>query len=147
MSVNEIERVTDWEPNIVAFCCKWCSYSGADLAGTSRLQYPPQLKIIKVPCSGRIDPHFVIKAFQRGADGVLVAGCHPGDCHYTTGNYYTRRRFLVVKRLLEYVGLDEDRFMVSWISSSEALKFQEMAERITSKVKELGPNRIMRDNL
>lgn len=143
MSVKEQEITSSFEPKIVAFCCNWCSYSGADLAGTNRLQYPTNLKIIRVPCSGRIDPFFVVKAFQRGADGVMIAGCHPGDCHYTTGNYYTRRRYLLIKRLLEFMGLEEGRFDVSWISASEAIKFQEMAIRVRERVKKLGPNQIM----
>lgn len=143
MSVDAVETKA-WEPNIVAFCCNWCSYSGADLAGTNRLEYPTNLKIIRVPCSGRIDPFFVMKAFQKGADGVMIAGCHPGDCHYTTGNYYTRRRFLLIKRLLEYLGIEEGRFAVSWISASESVKFQEMATQILKQVTELGPNRMVK---
>lgn len=134
----------EWEPLIVGFCCNWCSYSGADLAGTSRLEYPSNLKIIRVPCSGRVNPMFILRAFQKGADGVLVAGCHPGDCHYATGNYFTRRRFLIMKRLLEYMGFERGRFMARWISGSEAQKFQQVAREMTEKIKKLGPNKKMR---
>ncbi|MBI2874971.1 MAG: hydrogenase iron-sulfur subunit [Firmicutes bacterium] len=136
-----------WEPRIVAFCCNWCSYAGADLAGTSRKQYPANIRIVRVPCSGRINPQYILRAFQRGADGVMVAGCHPGDCHYTTGNYYTRRRFSVVQRFLEYVGLHPDRFSGHWISGSEGEKFVQTAREFTEKVRSLGPNEKMRDVL
>lgn len=135
----------EWTPKIVGFCCNWCSYAGADLAGTSRFQYPSNLRIIRVPCSGRVNPHMVIRAFQKGADGVLVAGCHPGDCHYATGNYYARRRMLVFKRLLEYVGIEPERFQVRWISGSEGQKFAENAIKLSEQIKALGPNRKLRD--
>ena len=114
------EAIADWEPKIVAFLCNWCSYAGADLAGISRLQYPANVRIIRVPCSGRLDPFYVIKALQHGADGVLVSGCHPGDCHYISGNYVARRRFAVLKRLLEYVGIEPGRVQFTWISAAEA---------------------------
>lgn len=107
MSNNSVEN---FEPKILVFACNWCTYAGADLAGTSRLQYPPNVRVLRVPCSCRVNPQFVIRAFQRGIDGVLVAGCHPGDCHYTTGNYYTRRRFLLITRMMEYMGIDPKRF-------------------------------------
>ena len=135
----------DFEPRLVAFCCNWCSYAGADLAGTSRLSYPPNIKIIRVPCSCRVNPAFVLRAFQRGADGVLIAGCHPGDCHYVSGNYYTRRRFSVFKNFLEYMGLEPGRFQIDWISASEGNKFAEVATKMTDKLKELGPQRKLRD--
>jgi F420-non-reducing hydrogenase iron-sulfur subunit len=131
-----------WEPKIVAFCCNWCSYAGADLAGISRFTYPPNVRIIRVPCSGRVNPQFVIKAFQKGADGVLVAGCHPGDCHYSTGNYFARRRFLLMKRLLEFVGIEPERFHVRWISGSEGSKFAEVMRDITEQVRAVGPGKI-----
>lgn len=135
----------EWEPVIVAFCCNWCSYAAADLAGMSRMEYPPNLRIIRVPCSGRVNPHFVVRAFQRGADGVLIAGCHPGDCHYSTGNYFTRRRFLIMRRLLQYLGIEPERFQVRWISGAEAQKFADTAREITAEIKALGPNRKLRD--
>lgn len=129
-----------WEPKIVGFLCNWCSYTGADLAGTSRLQYPPNIRIIKVMCSGRVNPQFVLKAFQEGADGILVSGCHPGDCHYLEGNYHARRKLTLLKDLLEFVGVDPKRFQVSWVSASEGHKFAEVVTKFTEQVKELGPN-------
>lgn len=134
-----------WEPLIVGFCCNWCSYAGADLAGMSRMGYPANIRIIRTPCSGRVNPHFIVRAFQKGADGVLVAGCHPGDCHYSTGNYYARRRFLVAKRLLEYMGIEPERFQVRWVSGSEGAKFAQVVRELVSQVKALGPNRKLRD--
>ncbi len=136
----------NFEPLLVAFCCNWCSYAGADLAGTSRMGYPENIKIIRIPCSCRINPGFVLRAFQKGADGVLIAGCHPGDCHYMTGNYYTRRRFTVFKELLNYMGIEKERFKVDWISASEGKKFADTATEFTSKLKELGPDRKLRDS-
>lgn len=135
----------DWEPRIIGFCCNWCSYAGADLAGTSRMAYPPSVRIIRVPCSGRVNPQFIVRAFQRGADGVLVAGCHPGDCHYTSGNYFTRRRFLLARRFLEFLGIDPRRFQARWISGSEGQKFAEVIREMTDQIRALGPNRKMRD--
>ncbi len=145
MSIEKIQ--VEWTPKIVGFCCNWCSYAGADLAGTNRLQYPSCLRIIRVPCSGRVSPHMVIRAFQKGADGVFIAGCHPGDCHYSTGNYHTRRRMLLFKRLLEYVGIEPERFQVKWISGSEGQKFAETANKLSEEIKVLGPNRKLRDVL
>ena len=133
------EAVADWEPKIVAFLCNWCSYAGADLAGISRLQYPSNVRIIRVPCSGRLDPFYIIKALQRGADGVLVSGCHPGDCHYISGNYVARRRFAVLKNLLEYVGIEPGRVQFTWISAAEAERFAKMMRNITADIKALGP--------
>jgi F420-non-reducing hydrogenase iron-sulfur subunit len=130
----------EFEPKIIAFCCNWCSYTGADLAGTSRFQMPPTFRNIRVMCSSRVDPLFIIKAYLNGADGVLVAGCHPGDCHYTRGNYFTRRRMALIEKVLESVGLEADRVMLSWISASEGLKCQEVTEEFTKKIKELGKN-------
>ncbi|MBW2058854.1 MAG: hydrogenase iron-sulfur subunit [Deltaproteobacteria bacterium] len=131
----------DWEPRILAFLCNWCSYAGADLAGTSRIQYPPNIRVIRVPCSGRINPLFIIKALQSGADGVLVAGCHPGDCHYETGNYLARRRAAVLKSLLEFLGIEEERIHFSWVSAAEGAKFSQLVEEVTKRVKRLGPSR------
>ena len=133
------EAIADWEPKIVAFLCNWCSYAGADLAGISRLQYPANVRIIRVPCSGRLDPFYVIKALQHGADGVLVSGCHPGDCHYISGNYVARRRFAVLKRLLEYVGIEPGRVQFTWISAAEAERFAKTMRKITADIKALGP--------
>ena len=136
-----------WEPKIIGFACNWCTYAGADLAGTSRIQYPPNIRVIRVPCSGRINPQFVVRAFQRGADGVLVAGCHPGDCHYSTGNYFTRRRYLLAKRLIEYLGVEPERLQVRWISGSEGQKFADTVREMTEKVRALGPQRRLRETL
>lgn len=128
-----------WKPKIVAFLCNWCSYAGADLAGTSRLQYPPYVRVIRVPCSGRINPMYIIKALADGADGVLVSGCHPGDCHYMTGNLYARRRFTVLKRLLELTGYEADRVQFTWVSASEGGRFADVINNVTNKVFALGP--------
>ncbi len=130
---------TSWEPRIVAFICNWCTYTGADLAGTSRMKYPPYVRVIKIPCTGRFDPLFMIKAFERGADGVLVSGCHPGDCHYTAGNYNARRKYTVFKSLLETLGMDMDRVWFSWISASEGGKWVETIRKFTDVIREKGP--------
>lgn len=127
-----------YEPKIVGFLCNWCSYAGADLAGTSRIHQVPNLRVIRVMCSSRVRPEFVLNAFKNGADGVLIAGCHPGDCHYMEGNYYTRRRFLVLKKLIEYVGIDPRRLRVEWVSASEGMRFKEVVESMTNELKELG---------
>jgi len=131
-----------WEflPRIVGFLCKWCSYAGADLAGVSRLEYPPSLVPIRVMCSSRVDLLFLITAFLRGADAILVAGCHPGDCHYQKGNYYTRRRFAVLKTIFEKLGLDTDRLRLSWVSASEGVRFAKVVTEYTEKIKRKGPN-------
>lgn len=128
-----------WEPRIVAFLCNWCSYAGADLAGVSRIQYPPNVRVIRVPCSGRINPLFIIKALQSGADGVLVSGCHPGDCHYISGNLYARRKFALIKNLLEYVGIEPERVHFSWVSAAEGVRFAEILEKVIDSVRALGP--------
>jgi F420-non-reducing hydrogenase iron-sulfur subunit len=126
------------EPNIVGFLCRWCSYPGADLAGTSRTTYPASLRVIKVPCSGRVDPLLVVKAFQNGADGVIVLGCHPGDCHYSDGNYYTRRRYALMHRFLDYVGVERDRLLVDWVSAAEGKRFAEVVTNFTAQIRALG---------
>jgi F420-non-reducing hydrogenase iron-sulfur subunit len=141
-----MEQKTEWEPQILGFLCKWCSYAGADLAGTSRKKYPANMRIMKIPCSGRIDPLFITKALLMGFDGVLVSGCHPGDCHYLTGNYRARRRMALTKRFLEYVGVEPQRVQASWVSASEANKFAQVSEEVTKGVKEVGPNRLFNDN-
>ena len=130
-----------WEPKIVAFLCNWCSYAGADLAGVGRIQYPPNTRTIRVPCSGRVNPLFILRALQNGADGVLVSGCHPGDCHYLSGNYAARRRFSVFSRLLEYVGIEEGRVHFSWVSAAEAGRFADVITEVTEEVRKLGPAR------
>ena len=129
-----------FEPNIVAFLCNWCSYTGADLAGTSRIQYPPNVKVVRVMCSGRVNPMLVVHALQQGADGVLISGCHPGDCHYTQGNYFARRRMKLMTSLLEYVGIDPKRVQMSWVSASEGQKFADVITKVTEDVRTLGPN-------
>ena len=131
----------EWEPKIIAFLCNWCSYAGADLAGVSRLQYPPSLRIIRVPCSGRVSANMILEALKAGADGVLVSGCHPGDCHYISGNLYARRRFAILKNFLEFVGIEPDRINFSWVSASEGEQFAEVAREVTERVKRLGPAR------
>ncbi len=128
-----------FEPRIVAFVCTWCTYTGADLAGTSRLQMPPNVRVVRLNCSSRVDPLFVMKAFERGADGVIISGCHPGDCHYSTGNYYARRRFAVFRELLDFMGVDERRLTMSWVSASQGGKWRDVVTQAISRVKELGP--------
>ena len=133
-----------WEPRIVAFLCNWCSYVGADLAGTTRITYPESVRIIRVPCSGRIDPVFIVRSFQRGADGVLLSGCHPGDCHYTKGNYYARRRMLMLRSLLEFTGIDPQRLQMSWVSASEGHKWAHVVTDVTEQIARLGPLAVQR---
>ncbi len=130
-----------WEPRIVGILCYWCSYAGADLAGSSRMNYPANIRIVRVPCSGRVDPLFVLRAFERGADGVLVAGCHPGDCHYAKGNYYARRRLSLLKRLVRYVGIPEERFKALWVSASEGREFAGVVDEMAEELRPLGPFR------
>ena len=130
-----------FEPKIVAFLCNWCSYAGADLAGVSRLQYPPNIRVVRVPCSGRINPLFILAALQNGADGVLVSGCHPGDCHYLSGNLVARRKFNTVKDLLSYVGIEPGRVQFSWVSASEGGRFSDLVRQVSEDVKRLGPQR------
>ena len=125
------------EPKILAILCRWCSYAGADLAGTSRFAYPANVRIVQVPCSGRVDPIMIFKAFVEGYDGVMVSGCHPGDCHYGTGNYHARRRMAVARRLLEFVGVHADRMHFTWISAAEGKKFAEVCSQFTDKLKTL----------
>ncbi len=136
MSMTESETAT--RPLVVAFCCNWCSYAGADLAGTSRLNYPADVKIIRVPCSCRVNPLFILRAFQRGADGVIIAGCHPGDCHYTSGNYFTRRRLAMLFSMLEYLGIERARTRVEWISAAEGGKFAATMKEFAGRVAALG---------
>ena len=129
-----------FEPRIVAFFCNWCTYLAADLAGTSRLKYAPNARVIRVMCSGRIDPQFILDAFSKGADGILIGGCHPGDCHYQEGNYKERRRVVALKEILKSAGFDEDRIWLRWISASEGQRFAETIREFTAAMKEKGPN-------
>ena len=129
-----------FQPKIVGFLCNWCSYAGADLAGVSRIQSPPSLRIVRVMCSGRIDPVFILEAFRSGADGVLVAGCHPGDCHYLSGNYKAERRVLILKRLLEQLGLEPERLRLEWVSAAEGDRFATVVKSMTEEIKNLGPS-------
>ena len=129
-----------FEPRIVAFLCNWCSYAGADLAGVSRLQMPPSLRVVRVMCSSRVDPLFVIRAYLGGADGILIGGCHPGDCHYLKGNYHARRKFALLSRMFEELGLESERLQLSWVSASEGPRFAEIVTEFTTKITELGPN-------
>jgi coenzyme F420-reducing hydrogenase delta subunit len=128
----------DFEPKIVAFVCTWCTYAGADLAGTSRMLYPSNVRVIKFPCTGRIDPVFILKAFQKGADGILVSGCHPGDCHYMAGNFHARRRFAVFRKLLEFIGVDLARLEFSWVSAAEGGKWVEIVTELTERIRAMG---------
>jgi len=130
----------EFEPNIIGFLCNWCSYAGADLAGTSRLKYPPNIKSIRVMCSGRVDPVFILEALRKGADGVLVAGCHPGDCHYQSGNYKTNRRIKLLKKLLQEMGIEPERVRFEYISASEGVKFAQVVTDFVNELKKLGPN-------
>lgn len=134
-----------YTPNIVAFCCNWCSYAGADLAGSGRLSYPANVKIVRVPCSCRVNPMFVLKAFQRGADGVILCGCHPGDCHYVTGNYYTRRRMSLLFSFLDYFGIEKQRTRVEWVSAAEGARFSAVMNDFVQQVAALGKNKRLQD--
>jgi len=128
-----------FEPKIALFACNWCTYAAMDLAGTSRMKYPPNFRVIKVMCSGRVDPQFILEAFRDGADGVLVAGCHPGDCHYTEGNYKALRRIALLKRMLETLGIKKERLRLEWISAAEAARFAKIAHEMVEQIKALGP--------
>ena len=134
-----MSEVNQFEPKIVAYVCNWCTYLGADLAGTTRLEYPSNVRIIRLPCTGRIDFNLLIKAFEIGADAVLVSGCHPGDCHYTAGNYHARRRWILFRELLDTLGFDLRRIHFTWISAAEGRKWQEEITRITEETRKLGP--------
>lgn len=132
--------MAEFEPKILAFCCNWCSYAGADLAGVSRLQYPPNIRIIRLMCSGRVEPEFVVKALSSGADGVLVLGCHIGDCHYMYGNHRTKKRMAILEKILGYLGIDPRRMRLEWISAAEGSRFAEVVTKFTEEMRELGPN-------
>ncbi|MHA1770001.1 MAG: hydrogenase iron-sulfur subunit [Candidatus Thorarchaeota archaeon] len=140
MSKSKSKRKREFEPRILALCCNWCSYAGADLAGTSRLQMPPNVRIIRVNCTGRIDPTFILDALYQGADGVLISGCHPGDCHYSAGNLKMRARFALLQNLLEEAGMDPRRIHLQWASAAEGEVFAEGIRGMVERIKELGPN-------
>jgi F420-non-reducing hydrogenase iron-sulfur subunit len=127
------------EPKIIGFLCNWCSYRGADGAGMARLKYPPNVKIVRVPCSGRVSPELVLRTFREGADGVMVLGCHIGDCHYSTGNHRTAKRMPVLKKLLEYSGIDPERLYINWVSAAEGEKFAAVIKDFTEKIKDMPP--------
>ncbi len=139
--------MSEFEPNIVAFLCNWCSYAGADLTGTTRTHYPPTVKVIRVMCTGRVNPLFVAQVLRTGADGVLISGCHPGECHYMKGNFLARRRFLIMKNLLEFVGIDPQRIRMSWVSASEGKKFADVITEVTEDIKKLGPLQSFKENV
>jgi len=130
----------EFEPRIVGFLCNWCAYSGADLAGTSRIQYPPNIRVIRLMCTGALDPIYVLRAFLEGADGILIAGCHPGDCHYLNGNYKARRRVAILKEILKELGLEEDRVWLRWISASEGQRFADTVKDMVEYLKAKGPS-------
>ena len=138
-------EVKEFKPKIVAFCCNWCSYAGADLAGTNRLNYPADVKIIRVPCSCRVNPMFILRAFQRGADGVILCGYHPGDCHYSTGNYYARRRMTRLFSMLDYLGIEKERTRVEWVSAAEGAKTAQTMNEFVEAVTKLGENKRLED--
>ena len=145
MMVSTIEQPTptkNWEPRIVAFFCNWCTYTAADLAGVSRLRHAPNARIIRVMCSGRVDPQFILDAFSKGADGVLIGGCHPGDCHYMEGNYKALRRMQLLKRMMGDMGIEEKRFRLEWISASEGERIKTVINEMTEQVRVLGPLRL-----
>jgi F420-non-reducing hydrogenase iron-sulfur subunit len=132
----------EWQPKIIAFFCNWCTYTAADLAGVSRMRHAPNIRIVRLMCSGRLDPQFVLDAFAKGADGVLIGGCHPGDCHYVEGNYKALRRFRLLARMLEDMGVERDRFRLEWISAAEGEKVKSVVNDMVRKVQALGPLRI-----
>ena len=129
-----------FEPKIIGFCCNWCAYAGADLAGINRNQYPPNIRMIRVMCSGTIEPLYVVKALKEGADGVFIGGCHPGDCHYQSGNYKTKRRIILLKKAISEIGLDPRRIRLEWVSAAEGQRFAKVITEFTEEIKKLGPN-------
>jgi F420-non-reducing hydrogenase iron-sulfur subunit len=134
------EKTPRFDPMIVAYCCNWCSYAGADLAGTSRYEYPTNVRIIRVMCTGRVDPTFVLEALREGADGVIIAGCHPGDCHYQKGNFMMEKRFAYIRKAVESIGIEPERVKLEWISASEGGKFAALIRETTEQIRQLGPN-------
>jgi len=142
MSKSKGKKNDEYEPQILVFCCNWCSYAGADLAGVSRFQYPPNVRIVRVMCSGRVEPTFILNAFKNGIDGVLITGCHIGDCHYISGNELTQVRMEHLKNLLKNIGIEEERFRLHWISASEGKQFAELITEFTEAVKKVGKSKI-----
>jgi F420-non-reducing hydrogenase iron-sulfur subunit len=137
------KKEENWQPELLVFCCNWCSYAGADLAGVSRFQYPPNMRIVRVMCSGRVDPTFILKALKDGADGVLITGCHIGDCHYISGNEYTRDRFIKLHEIIiKQLGIDGKRVRLECVSASEGKKFADLITEFTNQIKELGPLKV-----
>jgi F420-non-reducing hydrogenase iron-sulfur subunit len=130
---------TEFNPKIIAFVCNWCTYAGADLAGTSRMKYAPNVRIIRLPCTGRIDFMFLVKAFENGADGVIVSGCHPNDCHYSAGNFHARRRWMSFRTLMDFTGIDTERITFSWVSAAEGNRWAELVNMVTDKIQKMGP--------
>ena len=128
-----------FEPKITAFVCNWCTYAGADLTGTSRIKYQSNVRVLRLPCTGRIDFNLLVKAFEIGADAVLVSGCHPGDCHYTSGNYHARRRWMVYRNLMDFMGIDTARITFSWGSAAEGAKWAELVNEVTTGIRAMGP--------
>lgn len=128
-----------FEPKIIGFLCRWCTYQGADLAGTSRMEYPPNLIPVRVMCSGRVDPSFILQAYAEGADAVVIFGCHPGDCHYQEGNYKTMSRYHLLKKMIEELGIEPQRLQLEWVSAAEGERYQKEVSRIISEIRELGP--------
>ncbi|MGE5399481.1 MAG: hydrogenase iron-sulfur subunit [Ignavibacteriales bacterium] len=137
--MEEVKENQGFEPKLAAFVCTWCTYTGADLAGTSRLKYEPNVRVLRLPCTGRIDFSLVVKAFENGADGVLISGCHPNDCHYNAGNFHARRRFAVMRKLLDFVGIEPGRVQFSWVSAAEGAKWRDVVNTVTDEVRNLGP--------
>jgi len=137
---GSVEVTAEFEPRIIAFLCNWCTYTGADLAGTSRIQYPPNVRVIRLMCSGALDPVYVLKALLEGADGVLIGGCHPGDCHYQSGNYKARRRIAILQNILDQLGFDTERVWLRWISASEGQVFADTVTEMVTTLKAKGPN-------
>ena len=131
--------MSEFEPKIIAFVCNWCTYAGADLTGTSRIKYESNIRMIRLPCTGRIDFMLLLKAFDQGADGVIISGCHPGDCHYTSGNFHARRRWIIFREFLDFLGIDTRRIHFAWISAAEGAKFAEFVNGVTEEIKKLGP--------
>jgi len=131
--------MSEFEPKIVAFVCNWCTYAGADLTGTSRIKYSSNVRIVRFPCTGRIDYMLLTKAFASGADGIIVSGCHPNDCHYTSGNFHARRRWMVFKKICDFVGIDTQRIVFSWVSAAEGAKWAEIVNTTNEAIKKLGP--------
>ncbi|MBN1425234.1 hydrogenase iron-sulfur subunit [Candidatus Fermentibacteria bacterium] len=131
--------MAEFEPKVTAFVCTWCTYAGADLTGTSRIKYASNVRVLRVPCTGRIDFMYVLQAFTQGADGIIISGCHPADCHYTSGNYHARRRWIVLRALLDFVGVDTRRIHFAWVSAAEGAKWADLVNSVVSNVRELGP--------